>query len=218
LAVKRKVKGFLFTSTSEVYGNPPDKMIPTPETYSGNVNTTGTRAMYDEGKRVAETYCYYYWKKYGVPVRIARIFNTYGPRLDSGLSASYGRALIRFIKQAEANEPITVFGDGKQTRSFCYITDQITGLFKLLFTKGLDGEIVNIGNDEEISILELTKKIVKITNSDSSIMLYSEPKNYNIKEDPKRRCPDLTKARKLLNYEPKIPIDAGLRKTIDKVK
>lgn len=214
IAKEKKVKGFLFTSTSEIYGNPPNKMIPTPETYSGMVNTTSTRAMYDEGKRVAETYCHYYWKKHGVPVRIARIFNTYGPRMDTNLTPSYGRALVNFIKQAKANKPITVFGDGKQTRSFCYVTDTIKGLSELLFTGGLGGEIVNIGNDEEISILNLAKKITEITNSKSSIMLYSEPKNYNMKDDPKRRCPDLAKARKLLNYKPEVSLDDGLRRMI----
>jgi len=174
--------------------------------------------MYDEGKRAAETYCYYYWKKHGVPVRIARVFNTYGPRLDVNLKPPHGRAMINFIKQAKENKPITIFGDGNHTRSFCYITDQMIGLFKLLLMDNLDGEIINIGNDEEISILGLVMKIIEITDSKSDIMFFSEPKNYNIEEDPKRRCPNLTKARRLLDYEPKVSIGVGLRKTISKVK
>lgn len=218
LAIKNRVKGFLFTSTSEVYGNPPNEAIPTPESFYGWINTTSTRAMYDEGKRVAETYCYYYWKKHGVHVRIARIFNTYGPRLDSGLSTTYGRALINFIRQAMSNESITIFGDGKQTRSFCYVVDQMVGLFKLLLTDGIDGEIINIGNDHEISILELSNKIIKTTGSKSKILLNSQPPHYNINDDPKRRCPHISKARKLLKYEPAIHIDVGLERIYEHIK
>ncbi len=218
LGVRDKIKGFLLTSTSEIYGNPPDEIIPTPETFHGNLHTTSTRAMYDEGKRAAETYAHLYWKKHGTPVRIARIFNTYGPRLDSGLSTTYGRALINFIRQANSNQTITIFGDGKQTRSFCYISDQMVGLFKLLLTDGLDGEIINIGNGHEISILDLADMIVKATKSRSEIKINTQPAHYNIKDDPKRRCPDITKARKLLNYEPKIHIDEGLKRVVEHIK
>ena len=218
LGIKNKIKGFLLTSTSEIYGNPPNDVIPTPETFHGIIHTTSSRAMYDEGKRVAETYTYYYWKKHGVPVRIARIFNTYGPRLDSGLATTYGRALINFVRQAKANEPITIFGDGKQTRSFCYVVDTMVGLFKLLLTDGLDGEIINIGNDKEITILDLAKKIIKTTGSKSEIKTNSQPAHYNIKDDPKRRCPDISKAKKLLNYEPRFKIDEGLNRVVEDIK
>ncbi len=217
LGIKNKIKGFLLTSTSEIYGNPPNDVIPTPETFHGIIHTTSSRAMYDEGKRVAETYTYYYWKKHGVPVRIARIFNTYGPRLDSGLATTYGRALINFVRQAKANEPITIFGDGKQTRSFCYVVDTMVGLFKLLLTDGLNGDIINIGNDKEITILDLAKKIIKTTGSRSEIKTNSQPAHYNVKDDPKRRCPNIEKAKKMLAYEPTIKIDEGLKRVLEHV-
>lgn len=217
IGIKNKIKGFLLTSTSEVYGNPPDDAIPTPETFFGWINTTSTRAMYDEGKRVAETYSYYYWKKYGIPVRISRIFNTYGPRLDYGLSTTYGRALINFIRQAKAGQPITIYGDGKQTRSFCYVTDTMTGLFKLLLTEKLDGEIINIGNNHEISIQDLSNRIVNITKSKSQIITNSQPPHYNIKDDPRRRCPDISKAGRLLDYKPRISIDEGLKRIVENI-
>ena len=218
IGIKHKIKGFLFASTSEVYGNPPSDKIPTSESYSGMINTTSSRAMYDESKRMAETYCYYYWKKHGAPVRIVRIFNTYGPRLDSGLTTTYGRALINFMRQAMKNKPITVFGDGNQTRSFCYVSDNMVGLFKFLLKDDLDGEIINIGNEHEITILELSEKIIKILGSKSSSMLNSQPSHYNIKDDPRRRCPDIRKAKRLLGYETKVNIEDGLRRVAEHMK
>jgi UDP-glucuronate decarboxylase len=207
LATKNNA-AMLYTSTSEVYGET-DK-IPTPEGYYGYVNSFGPRAVYDEGKRVAEAYCYAYWKKFGTKVRIARIFNTYGPKLDVKQTSQYGRVVVKFIEQALANKPLTVYGTGKQTRSFCYVTDTVTGLLKLLLISGLDGEVVNIGNDDEISIIELANKIIKLTNSKSKIKFEALPK-----DDPKRRCPDLSKAKKLLHYGPKVNLEAGLKKTIE---
>jgi UDP-glucuronate decarboxylase len=218
LGIKNKIKGFLLTSTSEIYGNPPNDAIPTLETYYGMINTTSTRAMYDESKRAAETYCYYYWKKHKVPVRIVRIFNTYGPRLDSGLSTTYGRALINFVRQAMANQPLTIYGDGKQTRSFCYIIDNMKGLLRFLLSDGLDGEIINIGNPQEITILDLAQRILKATGSKSEIKTNSQPAHYNINDDPKRRCPNTAKANRLLNYEPKVLVDDGLRKMVEQMK
>ncbi|MBI2085059.1 MAG: GDP-mannose 4,6-dehydratase [Candidatus Aenigmarchaeota archaeon] len=216
LAVKNKVKGFLFTSTSEVYGNPPEDMVPTPETYYGYVNSYGPRSMYDESKRCAEAYCYSYWKQFSVPVRIARIFNTYGPKLDVKNPTGYGRALIKFVCLALENKPINMYGDGNQTRSFCYITDQVIGLIKLLLTKGIDGEVVNIGSEEEVSINKLITSVIKLANSSSKIIV-SEP-SYDITDDPRRRKADVTKAKKLLGWRAEVKLADGLNKTIDWAK
>lgn len=209
LARKKNVKGFLLMSTSEIYGNPPDEHFPTKETFYGIVNSFGPRSMYDEGKRAAEAYCWSYFHKFKLPIRISRTFNTYGPRLDVESTSQYGRALIKFVHQSLKGEPITVYGDGKQTRSFCYITDQIEGLFRLLLTPGLDGEVFNIGNQKEFSVIELANLIIKITNSKSRISIDS-PANYNLKDDPRRRCPDITKASKMFGYSPKVDLEKGL--------
>jgi len=198
---------FLFTSTSEVYGNA--ELIPTPENYYGYVNPFGPRSMYDEGKRAAEAYCYSYFQTYRLSVRVARIFNTYGPRLDVS-NVGYGRVIAKFISQSLRGEPLTIYGDGNQTRSFCYITDTITGLLKLLLKKNIDGEVVNIGNDTEIRIIDLARMILKMTNSKSKIVFEQA-----LKDDPLRRKPDLTKAKKLIGYSPKISLEEGLRRTIE---
>ncbi len=213
LAKEKKSRGFLYTSTSEVYGNPPDKFVPTSETFYGNVNSYGPRSCYDEGKRCGEAYCYTFFHNHGLPVRIARIFNTYGPRLRSKEGSSYGRVIPRFIEQSLANSEITVFGDGDQTRSFCYIDDQIDGLLRLLLLENLDGQVINIGGSEEKSILELAKTVKKLIGSDSKITHGKLPK-----DDPRRRCPDLKKAKRLLGYGPQVKLKEGLEKTIDWVK
>lgn len=213
IARKNKIKGFLFTSTSEIYGNIDDANIPTKETYYGNTNSFGPRSMYDEGKRAAEAYCYSYHKKFQMPVRISRTFNTFGPRLDVESTSQYGRAIIKFLHQALKNEPLTVYQDGNQTRSFCYITDQIEGLFKLLLTQGLDGELVNIGNPAEFKIIDLAKAIIHITGSKSKIIVGANP-NYDLKDDPKRRCPDITKAKEILGFSPKVELDDGLKRMV----
>jgi len=210
LAKKNKVKAFLFASTSEVYGNVTDELIPTSEFFYGIVNTFGPRSMYDEGKRCAEAYCYSYFKKFNLPIRIARIFNTFGPRSDIKLPSQYGRVVIKFIDQALNNHPITIYGDGKQTRSFCYITDQIIGLFKLFLISNLNGGIVNIVSDKEITILELANKIKKLTDSKSMFEFLPLPK-----DDPLRRNPDISRARKLLDWEPRVEFKNGLVKTIE---
>ncbi|MBI5354893.1 MAG: NAD-dependent epimerase/dehydratase family protein [Candidatus Aenigmarchaeota archaeon] len=209
IAKQKKVKGFLFTSTSEVYGNPPDKFVPTPETYYGNVNSYGPRSCYDEGKRCGEAYCYTFFQAFGTPVRLARIFNTYGPRLRAKEGSSYGRVIPRFVNQARANEDITVFGNGKQTRSFCYVDDQVDGLLRLLLLDGLDGQVVNIGNDDEKTIIELAKTIKNAVSSSSEVAFGPLPK-----DDPIRRCPDLRKAKKLLGFKPRIKLKEGLKETI----
>lgn len=216
LAREKKVKAMLFTSTSEIYGNPPDSEVPTKETYYGYVNSYGPRAMYDEGKRAAEAYCYSYFSKYGVPVRVARIFNTYGPRLDVASKASQGRALVKFIRKCLSNEPIPIYGN-KLTRSFCYVTDQINGLLRLLLTPGIDGEAVNIGNPTETPLEELIKMTIRMTGSSSELKYNIRP-DYDIRDDPRRRCPDIGKARELLGFSPKVSLEEGLEKTIRFVK
>lgn len=207
LELARKCKArFLFTSTSEVYGNA--EVIPTPETYNGNVSPVGVRGCYDESKRCGEALCMAYLRQYGLDVRIARIFNTYGPRMRA--DGVYGRVIPRFVKQALNNEPITIFGDGKQTRSFCYVTDQVEGLLRLAWFDSCKGEVVNIGNPREITILKLAETVKKITNSNSDIR-FCPP----MPDDPRRRCPDISKAKKLLNLKLKVELEEGLRRTAE---
>ena len=195
----------LFASTSEVYGD--TQVIPTPETYWGNVNPVGPRSCYDEGKRFAEALLMAFSKQYGLDVRIPRIFNTYGPRLrEDGL---YGRAMSRFILQALTNQPITVFGDGKQTRSFCYVTDNITGLLLLTENLKAKGQVVNVGNTQEITVLQLAEKIKEATKSKSKIEFYPLPK-----DDPKRRCPETSKLQSLVGWKPNVAFDEGVKRTV----
>jgi UDP-glucuronate decarboxylase len=196
----------LFASTSECYGDAEE--VPTPETYWGKVNPIGPRSCYDEGKRFAEALLMAYSKQYGLDVRIPRIFNSYGPRLrEDGL---YGRALSRFISQALSGQPITVYGEGKQTRSFCYITDTVTGLLLLTANPKAKGEVVNIGNSQEISILDLAQLIKKDTNTKSTIEFHPLPK-----DDPRRRRPDTSKLEGLVGWKPDVSLDYGLKRTIE---
>ena len=192
----------LFASTSEIYGNP--LQHPQKEEYLGNVNPIGVRACYDESKRLGETLMIDFHREYGVETRIARIFNTYGPKMN----LNDGRVIPNFIKQALKNEPITIYGDGKQTRSFCYISDTIEGLIKLMNSDYIGP--INIGNPNEITILKLAEKIIELTNSKSEIVFKELPV-----DDPVRRCPDITKAKKILGWEPKISLEEGLIKTIE---
>jgi UDP-glucuronate decarboxylase len=195
----------LFASTSEVYGDA--EVVPTPESYWGKVNPVGPRSCYDEGKRFAEALFMAYHQQYGLDVKIPRIFNSYGPRLrEDGL---YGRVMSRFIMQALADKPITVYGDGKQTRSFCYVTDTVTGLMLLAVTNKANGEVVNVGNAQEVTILELAKKIKELTKSSSSLTFHPLPK-----DDPKRRCPDIGKLERLVGWKPEVRFEDGLKKTI----
>ena len=196
---------FLYTSTSEVYGIVTE--IPTTEDYRGNVNPVGPRSCYDEAKRCGESYVIAYKLQHGLDVRIARIFNTYGPRMRS--EGVYGRVVPRFVEQALCNEPITVFGSGEQTRSFCYVSDQVEGLLRLAFLEKAEGEVVNIGSDEEITIIELANMIVELTNSASEIVFEELPK-----DDPPRRRPDISKAKKILSWKPKVKLEEGLQRTI----
>lgn len=200
LARKKKAK-FLLASTSEVYGDP--KIHPQREDYWGNVNPVGPRSCYDEAKRYAESLTIFYHQKFGLPISIARIFNTYGPRM--GLND--GRALPTFLRQALQGEPLTVFGDGSQTRSFCYVEDMVNGLEKLLFSN--EPGPINLGNPEEMTLLEFAKQILKWTKSESKITFSLLPQ-----DDPKTRKPDISKARQLLRWEPVVDLETGLKKTI----
>ena len=192
---------FLLASTSEVYGDP--LVNPQPESYWGNVNPIGPRGVYDEAKRYAEAITMAYHNHHRVDTRIARIFNTYGPRMRAG----DGRVVPNFINQALKNEDITVYGDGSQTRSFCYVSDLIEGLYRLMIADF--NEPVNIGNPAELSILGFANEIIKITNSSSTIVYRNLPI-----DDPKIRRPDISRAKELLNWEPKVDLRSGLEKTI----
>lgn len=192
----------LQASTSEVYGDP--EIHPQREDYWGHVNPLGPRSCYDEGKRVAESLCINYHQHNRVEIRIVRIFNTYGPRMDP----NDGRVISNFITQALQGKPLTVFGDGKQTRSFCYVDDLVDGLIRLM---DQDHEIgpVNIGNPHEYTMLQLAQEILRLTGSRSALEHRDLPQ-----DDPKQRCPDITKAKQILDWSPRFPLQAGLEKTI----
>ena len=193
----------LQASTSEVYGDP--IVHPQKETYWGNVNPIGIRSCYDEGKRVAETLMMDYHRQHNVDIRIIRIFNTYGPRM----AQNDGRVVSNFIIQALKNEDITIYGDGSQTRSFCYVDDLVRGMIALMNTEGFMGP-VNVGNDGEYTILDLAKMIIELTNSNSQIVFKPLPS-----DDPCQRRPDLTLAKEKLNYVPMVHVKDGLMKTIE---
>lgn len=193
---------FLLASTSEVYGDP--LVHPQSEDYWGNVNPIGPRGVYDEAKRFAEALTMAYHNAHGLDTRIVRIFNTYGPRMR----LHDGRAVPEFIFQALTGQPITVFGDGSQTRSFCYVSDEVEGIYRL-YKSGHVGP-VNIGNPAEMTILEFAQTIIRLTNSKSEIVFRPLPV-----DDPTKRQPDITKARKLLDWEPKVSLEEGLKETIE---
>ncbi|MEL6428809.1 MAG: UDP-glucuronic acid decarboxylase family protein [Planctomycetota bacterium] len=199
-----KAKGarFLLASTSECYGDP--QVHPQPESYWGNVNPVGPRGVYDEAKRFAEAMTMAYHRFHGVETRIVRIFNTYGPRMR----LNDGRALPAFMGQALRGEPITVFGDGLQTRSFCFVDDLVDGIYRLLHSD--EPLPVNVGNPAEMTILDFAKKVVELTGSRSEISFKPLPA-----DDPKVRQPDITKAREILGWEPKVDLDTGLGRTLD---
>ena len=201
LALAKKSK-FLLASTSECYGDP--EVSPQPETYWGRVNPIGPRGVYDESKRFAEALTMAYHRYHGVDTRIVRIFNTYGPRMR----LNDGRALPNFLYQALTGEPITVYGDGKQTRSFCYVSDLLDGIYRLLESDEHDP--VNIGNPHEITILEFAERVRALVGSKEPIVFRPLPQ-----DDPKRRCPDISKARRILKWEPKIQLEKGLKLTYD---
>ncbi|MEB3284028.1 MAG: UDP-glucuronic acid decarboxylase family protein [Candidatus Sericytochromatia bacterium] len=198
---KNKGARLLLASTSEVYGDP--LVHPQPETYWGNVNPIGPRSCYDEAKRFAEAITMAYHRTHGLETRIVRIFNTYGPRMR----LNDGRAIPNFLTQALQNLPVTVYGDGSQTRSFCYVDDLVEGLVRLMESN--ESDPVNIGNPDELSLLEMADRIVKITKSSSPVVFKPLPT-----DDPKLRQPDITRAREILNWAPRVNLEAGLEKTV----
>lgn len=203
LGLAKRVKArILLASTSEVYGDP--EQHPQPESYWGRVNPIGPRSCYDEGKRVAESLMVNYHGQNGVDIRIARIFNTYGPRM----SHDDGRVVSNFIVQALRNEPITIFGRGEQTRSFCYVSDLVEGLVRLMEKPGLHGP-VNLGNPEEVSVLELAELVLRLSGSRSKLVFQPQPV-----DDPRQRRPDVRLAREHLDWQVRVPLADGLRETI----
>jgi len=198
---KNKKAVFLLASSSEVYGDPLEN--PQPESYWGNVNPIGPRGVYDEAKRYAEALVMAYQRVHKMDTKIVRIFNVYGPRMRTG----DGRAVPTFITQALAGKPLTVFGDGSQTRSFCYVSDMMEGIYRLLMSE--EKEPVNVGNPNEMTVLKLAEKVLELTGSDSEIKLKPLPV-----DDPRVRRPDISKARKVLGWEPEVSLDDGLEKTI----
>src|SRR5512138_1018877 len=194
---------FLLASTSEIYGDP--LVHPQVETYAGNVDPIGPRAVYDEAKRFAESLTMAYHRQHDVDTRIARIFNTYGPRMD----LEDGRALPNFLKQALLGQPLTVYGNGQQTRSFCYVDDLVDGLVRLLMSE--EHLPVNIGNPNEMTLLEFAESINSITGNDAGITFVPDARSAR---DPQRRQPDITRARQILGWEPQVSLEQGLRKTI----
>ena len=199
---RNKGARFLLASTSEIYGDP--LVHPQKEEYWGNVNTIGPRGCYDESKRFAEAMTFAYHREHQVDTRIVRIFNTYGPRMR----LRDGRVVPAFVGQALSGRSLTVFGEGKQTRSFCYCSDLIEGIYRLMMSDTNDP--VNIGNPQEMTILEFAEKIIRITGSKSRIIYKPLPQ-----DDPKQRQPDITRARRLLGWEPVVPLEEGLKRTID---
>lgn len=195
---------FVYASSSEVYGDA--DVIPTPESYWGRVNPIGPRSCYDEGKRYGEALCTAYKNTYSLDARIIRIFNTYGPRIRA--DAAYARVIPRFIMQALRGDSITVFGDGKQTRSFCYITDTTEAVMRVVTCQAARGEVFNVGNPQEIRIVELAQKIGQITRGPSRITYKPLPMG-----DPRRRCPSIEKATRILSWKPTVSLDQGLSST-----
>lgn len=203
---KRTRARFLQASTSEIYGDP--HVSPQEENYWGNVNPIGIRSCYDEGKRAAETLTFDYHRQFGLDIRVARIFNTYGPRMD----ANDGRVVSNFIVQALKGEPITIYGDGSQTRSFCYVSDLIEGLVKLFFTEKVH-EPINLGNPSPINMKQLAEEVLTLTGSKSKLTFKELPG-----DDPKQREPNISKAREILGWQPKVERKAGLTSTVEYFK
>jgi UDP-glucuronate decarboxylase len=203
---KRTKARVLQASTSEIYGDP--EVHPQKEDYWGRVNPIGIRACYDEGKRAAETLFFDYHRQHGLDIRVARIFNTFGPRMK----LNDGRVITNFISQALQDQPMTIYGDGKQTRSFCYVDDLIDGLIKLFFTESIY-EPVNLGNPAPITMLQLAKEVIELTNSKSELVFKDLPG-----DDPRDREPDISKAKGLLGWSPQVSRTAGLEMTIEDLR
>jgi len=201
---KRTGARILQASTSEIYGDP--EVHPQGEDYWGSVNPIGVRACYDEGKRCAETLFFDYHRQFAVDIRVARIFNTYGPRMNE----FDGRVISNFVVQALRGLPISIYGKGQQTRSFCYVSDLIDGVIRYMQIDQAAPGPINLGNPEEISILEIAQKVLKLTNSSSEIIFQDLPK-----DDPRRRKPDISRAYKLIGWKPEVALEAGLKRTVD---
>jgi nucleoside-diphosphate-sugar epimerase len=199
---KTRSKTFVYASSSEVYGDP--LQYPQTEDYWGNVNPIGERSCYNEGKRFGEALCMSYLRKYSLDIKIVRIFNTYGPNMKK----NDGRVISNFIVQGLQNKPLTIYGNGQQTRSFCYVSDLVKGLY-LAGIKPAKGEVINLGNDDEKKIIEIAKLVKKLTSSKSKIVFKAGPK-----DDPKKRKPNLDKAYKLLQWRPTTPLEEGLNSSI----
>jgi len=205
LGLAKRLKAKIFqASTSEIYGDP--QVHPQSESYWGHANPIGTRSCYDEGKRCAETLFFDYYRQHKLRIKVARIFNTYGPRMHP----NDGRGVSNFIIQSLMNRPITIYGDGRQTRSFCYVDDLITAFVSFMDSQDDFVGPVNLGNPNEVTILELAKNIIDLTGSSSKLEYKHLPS-----DDPKQRCPDITLAQKKLGWQPKIALEEGLKKTID---
>jgi UDP-glucuronate decarboxylase len=194
----------LQASTSEVYGDP--LITPQIESYWGNVNPIGIRSCYDEGKRAAETICFDYLRQHNLDIRVIRIFNTYGP----GMAIGDGRVVSNFIVQALKGEDLTIYGEGSQTRSFCYVADLVDGIYKTFVNDVNVKSPINLGNPNEFTMLELANLVIKVTNSKSRITKIALPL-----DDPKQRCPDISLAKKTLNWEPNVNLESGIKKTVD---
>jgi len=208
LAKEKKVKSFLFFSSSEIYGNPPPETLPTKETYLGNVSSIGPRSCYDESKRLGEALCMVFFRYFGSPIKIVRPFNVFGP----GMQANDFRVIPRFIASIIYNQPIPVYAGGKQTRTFCYISDAVSG-FLLVLLAGKNGEVYNVGsNQKEISINYLAKVFNKIFKNKLKILHLSYPKDYP-QGEPRRRCPDVSKIKKELKYRPRVGLEKGIMRT-----
>ena len=201
---KRYRARYVLASTSEVYGDP--EVHPQPEEYWGHVNPVGPRSVYDEAKRFAEALAMAYHREHGVDVRVLRIFNTYGPRMR----ADDGRAVPTFIVQALRGEPLTVYGDGTQTRSFCYVDDLVEGVYRAAAADGLGGTVLNLGNPEEVEVRRLAELVRELVGARVPIVHRPLPQ-----DDPRRRCPDITRARRLLGWEPQVALVDGLRRTVE---
>ena len=208
LHLARKLKiPLVQASTSEVYGDPTES--PQKESYWGNVNPIGIRSCYDEGKRAAETLCFDYRRQYGVDTRVIRIFNTYGPRMAIG----DGRVVSNFVVQALSGKDITIYGEGQQTRSFCFVSDLVDGIYRMLSSKEVIDAPINLGNPNEFSMMELARTVLKLTGSKSKIVYRDLPL-----DDPRQRKPDITRAKEVLKWAPKIELEEGVSQTIDYFK
>ena len=208
LHLARKLKiPLVQASTSEVYGDPTES--PQKESYWGNVNPIGIRSCYDEGKRAAETLCFDYRRQYGVDTRVIRIFNTYGPRMAVG----DGRVVSNFVVQALSGKDITIYGEGQQTRSFCFVSDLVDGIYRMLSSKEVIDAPINLGNPNEFSMMELAHTVLKLTGSKSKIVYKDLPL-----DDPRQRKPDITRAKEVLKWAPKIELEEGVSQTIDYFK